>query len=49
MLRELSLVAAGGLLTAVASLALEHTLEYVGSVVVAHELSCSPACGIVFD
>ena len=44
-----TLVAAGGLLTAVPSLAVEHTLEYVGSVLVAHELSCSPACGIFFD
>ena len=32
-----------------ASLAAEHRLQSMGSVVVAHELSCSVACGIFLD
>ena len=37
------------LLIAVASLVAEHMLWPIGSVVVAHKLSCSEACGIVLD
>ena len=45
-----SLVAARGLLIAVASLVAEHGLEGAwASVVVAHRLSCPEACGISLD
>ena len=44
-----SLVVAGGLLIAVASLVTEHGLWSTGSVVVAHGLSCSAASGICLD
>ena len=55
--RGLSLVAVSSLLIAVASLAAEHELQarrlqqlwHAGSVVVAHGLSCSAACGIFLD
>ena len=42
-----SLVAVCGLLVAVAPLVSEHKLQSVGSVVVAHGLSCPTACGIL--
>ena len=45
----LSLVAASGLLIGVASLVAEHGLGAQASVVVAHRLSCSAACGIFPD
>ena len=47
--RGLLFVAVCGLLIAVASLAAEHGLKSAGSVVVAHGLSCSAACGIFLD
>ena len=47
--RGLLFVAVRGLLIAVASLVAEHGLQSAGSVVVAHGLSCSAACGIFLD
>ena len=47
--RGLSLVAAHGLLVAVASLVVEHGLQGTGSVVVVYGLSCPVACGIFAD
>ena len=47
--RELLFVAVRRLLIVVASLAAEHGLQSTGSVVVAHRLSCSTACGIFLD
>ena len=47
--RGLLFVAVRGLLIVVASLAAEHRLKSAGSVVVAHRLSCSAACGIFPD
>ena len=44
--RGLLFVAVRGLLIVVASLVAEHGLRSAGSVVVAHGLSCSAACGI---
>ena len=43
------MVVVGGLLIAVASLAAELGLQSTGSVVVAHRLSYSTACGIFLD
>ena len=48
MSREHFLVVMHGLLTAVASL-VEHILHHMGSVVVAHGLSCSSASVIFLD
>ena len=48
LLLRLSLVAVCGLLTAVASLAALR-LRGVASVVVAHGLSCSKACGVLLE
>ena len=47
--RGLLFVAVRRLLIVVASLAAEHGLKSAGSVVVAHGLSCSAACGIFPD
>ena len=47
--RRLLFIAVCGLLIAVASLVMEHGLWSAGSVVVAHGLSCSAACGILPD
>ena len=55
--RRLLFVAVRGLLIVVASLVAEHSLLacglqqlwHVGSVIVAHGLSCSAACGIFLD
>ena len=47
--RGLLFVAVRGLLIVVASLVAEHGLRSAGSVVVAHGLSCSAACGIFPD
>ena len=47
--RGLSLVAAHGLLVAVALLVVEHGLQGTGSVVVVYGLCCSAACGISLD
>ena len=47
--RGLLFVVVHRLLTAVASLVAEHGLYSTGSVVVAHGLSCSTACGIFPD
>ena len=44
-----SLAVVHGLLTAGASLVVVHELYSTGSVVVAHELTCSSACGIFLD
>ena len=44
-----SLVVAHGLLIGVASLVVEHRLESTGSTAVAHELTCSVACGAFPD
>ena len=38
-----------GLLTAAASLVVEHWIQSEGSIVVAPGLSCSEACGILLD
>ena len=46
---DYSLVVVHRLLIAVASLFLEHGLLGTGSVVMAHEISCSAACGIFPD
>ena len=43
------LVAVCGLLIVVASLVEKHGLWRLGSVVVAHRLSCPEACGILLD
>ena len=45
----LQFIVVHGLLIAVASLFAEHRLWNAGSVVVAHGLSCSEACGIFPD
>ena len=47
--RGSSLYVARGLLTAVASPVVEHGLYSTGSIVVAHGLSCSAACGVLLD
>ena len=47
--RELFFTAVCGLLIAVASLVAAHRLQSAGSVVAAHGLSCSMACGIFPD
>ena len=47
--RGLLFVVVRGLLIAVASLVVEHRLWSADSVVVAHGLSCSAACGIFPD
>ena len=47
--RGLVFIAVCGFLTEAASLAAEHGLWSVGSVVIAHRLCCSAACGITLD